>query len=127
MTQQEVLRLMARVLGGNIDTGEGADTFISAGPGANRTVLEGDIRIVTRLLNFLQTNIGLIDSGVKGFDDRFSEVVGSEATTDEQTFKDIGSNLIQAVRNLQIAGPGGNGAIALTEQEVRDILEDVFA
>lgn len=89
---------MARILGGNVDTGAGSDEFVSSGPSSNRTVLEGDIRQITRLLNFLKSNMGLVEAGVNGFDARFTNVVGNELGSD---FSDLGGDLISVLKTMK--------------------------
>jgi len=109
MTPQERLTMMARVLGGNVDTGIGADSFVSTGPMGSRTVLTTDERIITRAINALAEAMGLIDDGVNGFDARFTRVIGEELGVDEDDFEYLDGNLIKILADFKRhGGPGGS-------------------
>ena len=77
------------------------DWFITTGAASNRNALTGAERIITKVLNNLNSSATTALAGVDGFNDRFSLIIGNEGSTEKQAFEKIGSNLINAIVNLQ--------------------------
>lgn len=98
LTNAQLLEAMAYALGQNVDN---VTTWISSGPASNRNVLLTADRVINKALNTLDQNSISTLSSVNGFSDRFNLVVGDNFTTDSETFQEIGSNLIVAVRDLK--------------------------
>ena len=89
--------LQGWILGSELQPG----FFIDSGAASRRTVLLGDEQIITRVLNSLDIKSQRVSDATDGFKDRFNNVIGSEVDQDRETFEAIGSNLINAVYQLQ--------------------------
>ena len=77
------------------------DWFITSGSAGGRNALTTNEKVITKLLNSLSTSGGTTSDAVDAFNDRFSSVVGNEGSTERIAFENIGSNLINAIVNLQ--------------------------
>lgn len=97
------------VLGVSVDQ---STTWTTGGPAGGRNALNplaSGERVITRVINALDSAMGLIKGGADAVDARFNVIVGDEGGPDQQAFDDIGMNLIQAVAQLMVSGPGGGG------------------
>lgn len=89
------------ILGTTVDAPGATWTVV---PPASANTLNTTARIITRAINELNTGLINAASGTSGFDDRFNDVIGNEASVDQAAFTAIGSNLIQAVATLMAGG-----------------------
>ena len=104
LAEVNINALRGHILGVSLDnaiTPGVDDWFITSGASANRNALTTTEKIITKLLNNMNTDIGSSLDAVKGFSERFTEVIGSENSSDKQAYDSIGSNLINALANLQ--------------------------
>jgi len=96
--------LRGHILGVSLDNAVNPgvdDWFVTSGSASNRNNIATTEKVITKLLNNLDSSLNVSTANVDGFNDRFSNVVGNEATVDQQAFEKIGSNLINAIVNLQ--------------------------
>ena len=96
--------LRGHILGVTLDnaTTPGVDDwFITSGAASNRNALLTTEKMISKLLNSFSADIGVAISGVNGFSDRFTKVIGNENSEDRQAFDKLGSNLINALVNFQ--------------------------
>lgn len=112
LTHEEIMELMVNILGGNVDEATG---WTSEGPLGNRNALLTTERVITRALNDFEQRMFNVLSAVDGFAGRFDAVVGKNYTDDQETFEEIGSNLIIAINDIK------NSIANLTEEDIPDI------
>jgi methyl-accepting chemotaxis protein len=111
-TDKDIKELHGKILGTKLDNAD----FISTGLAANRTTLSSTERIVTRLLNSLETTANAAVTSVNAFKARFTAVAGDENGPDKDAFNLLGGSLIQVVSEMQKSiedlaeGRGGTGA-----------------
>ena len=96
--------LRGHVLGVSLDnsvTPGVDDWFITSGSTSNRNALTTSEKIITKVLNSLESTTNVALDAVNGFGARFSGVVGNEGQSEKLAFEKLGTNLINAVVNLQ--------------------------
>jgi hypothetical protein len=110
LTSAERLSLAIMILGTDTSTDpQLRGTWTSSGAQGNRNVLTTDEKVVTRLLNALDSTSRNALETANALGARISEIVGAEASTDRLAFESLGGNLIQAVADLKKNGGGAGG------------------
>lgn len=111
----DINQIRVGVLGISVDESQGGSTtasqdgkWISTGPGSDRNTLNTAERIITRVINELETKIIGTKAITDDFNRRFNDVVGNEVGADQAEFDALGKNLIQTIHDL-ITGGGGGG------------------
>ena len=113
---------MVFILGSSVDEVEGWKTSGSQG---SRNALLTDERVITRVLNDINSTLPTVSDTVDAFDSRFSTIIGRELSDDQEDFEEIGSNLIIAVNTLkkQVAALQSGGASYTPTEEEQEVLD----
>jgi hypothetical protein len=133
LTQGQLLDIMVSTLGESVTDADGK--WRTTGSQSRRNFLnhaEIGETIINRVLNLYSSKFVGLTTSVEGFAERITTLIGDENNSpDRETFLSIGSNLIQAVANLQQqveSNPGYEPTPSgvITEQDIDDIFDTVF-